>query len=253
MPIPPLQLAGFDEPLYKNIAERFFSSNMSLRQAILAGIYLLTIAETTSNWVKGPFTVAVINSRGISLEKPSFIARMRERLEHYEAWVNRIFLACADTTIHVSTLEQMLTEFSRAALLVHREQIDEVVKANMTKVFADMSDSVAHRMEPMTDLPDELVITLGPGVNMVHDPEERKRSTDYFKNVILPEIRSIPNRIYCDGCQLEHECILEDPESGKGVPSFSCLDCGKEGLHSLVGNIGRVRKAGTDEWKTLGG
>ena len=97
------KLAGWEEPLYENIGRRLYASDMTLAQAVLAGTYLFTIAEGTSNYIRGPFSVAVVTSKGISMEKEEYIRDMQDRLKVYETQINRIFLACSDTSVQFLT------------------------------------------------------------------------------------------------------------------------------------------------------
>jgi hypothetical protein len=79
-PMGSFELAGWDEPLYVNVARRFYTDNLSIAQAVLAGTYLMTIAEGTSQYVRGPMSVAIIRDNGIWMENADYITGMEARL-----------------------------------------------------------------------------------------------------------------------------------------------------------------------------
>ena len=64
-PVPNYDLIGTDYELYKSILARFWRAPLQVGQGILAGIHLLALAEKTSNYVMGPFSVCVVTSGGI--------------------------------------------------------------------------------------------------------------------------------------------------------------------------------------------
>ena len=59
------ELVGWDEPLYHNLASRLYRPDLPMSQAILAGLYLMNVAEQTSNYVKGPITAIILGPTGI--------------------------------------------------------------------------------------------------------------------------------------------------------------------------------------------
>lgn len=117
------ELVGWDEPLYAEIATRFYAPHMTMQQAVLAGIYLLAIAEATSNYVRSPFSIIVITPNGMWPEKPGRISSMADRLRDYEDQVYELFLACADTSITPDQLSEKLNAFAQYASEVHLNQI----------------------------------------------------------------------------------------------------------------------------------
>lgn len=119
------ELNGWEHNLYAETAKRLFRRDMTMNQAALASIYTVTIAKDTSNYVKDPFSVAIVNKDGIEIVDAGYIRAMEERLEEYEANINRIFLSCSDTTVSVPELETQMEEFKKSVLNLHREQIDQ--------------------------------------------------------------------------------------------------------------------------------
>jgi len=121
------ELAGVEDVLYDHIAKRFLESSatLSFSQAVLIGLYLLTIAEATSSSIRSPFQVAAIWSGGIELEKSENIEAITQRLAVFEKDITKIFLSCADTTVPVPDLEDYIDQFKNNASALHRVYIDQ--------------------------------------------------------------------------------------------------------------------------------
>ena len=109
---------------------------MTIPQAILAGVYLQSIAEETSNYVKSPIFIAVVNGDGIVLEDKAYARRIEDRIKAFESKINQVFLACADTTISSPMLEDALDGFRQSALDLHRDHIDEIARKASALDFA---------------------------------------------------------------------------------------------------------------------
>ena len=121
------ELIGVEYGLYTQTARRLFVKDMMMSQAILASIYVLNLAEQTSNWVRGPMSVVAVKGNGVWEEKPEHVKRMQDRISEYEQQINAIFLACADTSIPVHKLHETITDFSEVALALHRQHIDTMM------------------------------------------------------------------------------------------------------------------------------
>jgi hypothetical protein len=215
-------LMGWEHALYINIAKRFYYPATTAPQAIVAGVYLMTIAEETANCVKGPIKIAVVNNDGITLEEPGYARRLQDRLTEYESKANKVFLECADTTVSLPELEDALNQFRQTALDLHREQIDaQAVKSR----FVDLLSN-----NPLRRLPNVPMILTDDGKWLVeHDRssiqkarDEQKERDEWVKN---SGIESLSAAIQCSKCQYKFEAKM--PCGGPHDHSFtgSCPNC----------------------------
>ena len=78
------ELNGWNHRLYTETAKRLFRPQMTISQAALASIYTLTIAKDSSNWIRNPFSVAIVSKDGIWLEDVNYVEKMENRLRDYE-------------------------------------------------------------------------------------------------------------------------------------------------------------------------
>ena len=174
-----LELVGVAYELYAEMASRLMAADMTISQAILATLHVLTVAEATSNSIRGPHSIAVIRENGIWMQKPDYLDSMTQRLHAFEQQVNNIFLACADSSIHAFKLEEMIREFSQFAVELHRRHIDEQVSRMTIQDLMTTNDAVPR-------LPRDSVIELNVlhGLQFVHDAERLNAETVRFKSML---------------------------------------------------------------------
>jgi hypothetical protein len=150
-PVTAPELIGFEESIYFNMLMRLCGDKRAIQQGILAALYVLTMAEQTSNSVRGPMEVIVIRQNGIWPEGDAYVANMTERLRLYEQQLNSIFLACADTSISPKTLEFQIADFATKAMALHAAQIQRVAQMQVDSGLYIVNDSHP-RLPPGTEL-----------------------------------------------------------------------------------------------------
>jgi hypothetical protein len=167
------ELIGWDENLYKAVDKRFHSDSMSVPQAILACLYVLGVDEETSNYVKGPLSLLVIDPSGFYVAKDEYIADMATRLKLLERQTTKMFLDCADTTVSLPDLEDSIEAFKQASLEAHRKHIDE--QAGKTSLEELIKDG------PLRRIPAGPIRLGATGVGIEHDRKTRDELNANFR------------------------------------------------------------------------
>jgi len=203
VPITEPVLEGWAHRLYEAALDRVCGVELTTEQATLAGLYVLSVAEATSNYVRGPMSVVVIDERGIQAEDAEYIKDMAERLTSYERKLGQIFLACANTTVETPDLEDLIDRFKREAVELHIKHMDE--QGHKTSLEELLSGD-----RPLRRLPLNLDIGTN-GYQIVHDREKLKARRETFrqakqfyeeqmqKNPRLIDARDL-KRIHCGDC-----------------------------------------------------
>jgi hypothetical protein len=230
------ELLGWDEPLYRHTAKRFFSMGMSTAQAVLAGVYVMTVAGSTSNYIRDPFNVAIIRDTGIWMEPDAFVSDISLRLQDYDRRVHEILLACADTSISVVDLKNTLSQFTETAADLHRSQIDKFVEA-LSLGTVTQSDN------PYPKLPRPNLLHWGPkiGFSIEHDPDKLEEFRVHVEGLIkIAEAHNWP--FMCAECGSDYEFNI----SKLGASDWACPSC-RNPIKTL-GAVVRYRKVGESDW-----
>jgi len=216
------ELNGHEEALYRATAMRLYAQDMNIAQGILAGIYVLTIAEETSNYVRGPMSVAIVRENGIWMEESAYIEGMQKRLADYDHDIHRLFLACADIGVHVHELDKIISDFGKAATELHRGQIDRYISSLSL-------DDVMSRNDPYPKLPRGSLIEFGTfGLRMDHDPQHMEATRQRFRRLqIIGEGGPIKWSIHCK-CGNEFVAEAESYRALWELRVFICEKCGEQ-------------------------
>jgi hypothetical protein len=126
-PLDKHELIGWDAPIYKLALRRLYGEKMSLSQAVLAAIYVLTVAKETSNYVGGALSLAIIRENGIWMEDERYVQTLEDQLKIYESFTSSLLLACADTSIYSADLQTLIDAFSKVVRSLHEKQINAVL------------------------------------------------------------------------------------------------------------------------------
>ncbi|HUK31888.1 MAG TPA: hypothetical protein VLV89_12295 [Candidatus Acidoferrum sp.] len=228
------ELIGWKHTLYIETAKRVSSDGMTIAQAALASIHTLTLAKQTSNYVRDPLSLAVINKDGIWTEPASYVRRMEERLHDYEIQLNRLFLACSDTTVSVPVLEDIISDFKNLAMSLHREHIDQQAeRMNLGDMFSN---------DPLRKLPGGLITYGTKGLTVEHDREKLNQAREKFESMREPPY---PQPFSCSGCGEDFEYLIGiNPKDAGRI--FVCPDCGM--ANRDIFHVRAFRKAGAIEW-----
>ncbi len=236
------ELTGHGESLYKETMNRFWTPGMTIQQGILAGIYLLTLAEATSNYVRSPFNIAIIRGNGIWTEPQKYIQLMRDRLAEYEEWVSKVFLACADTSINSSQLKELLDNFSRAAENLHKQHIDRTMEKLTWEEIISTNDPYPRRPPGITT-----IFADGSG-KYEHDPERVKEFRDRLEDA-RQYVLGKPLMLRCRNCNGLYEYMLANPGKDTEPATLKCVDCGAE--NQVIGKVSKIQSLAKPGWVNL--
>jgi hypothetical protein len=117
------ELIGHEEELYAAIARRHHYPRMQIVQAVLAGIHVLAIAEETSNYVRGPMSVAIVTSAGIKMPPDVYVKDMASRLANFETKLTRLFILCADLNVSATVLKGEIDVIAQDAMVLHERHV----------------------------------------------------------------------------------------------------------------------------------
>lgn len=236
------ELTGHGEQLYRETIKRFISSDMKIPQAVLAGIYLLTLAEKTSNYVRSPFDIAIIRGNGIWMEPQKYIGLMQDRLKEYDALLGRLFLACADTSIHSSKLKELLGGFSEAAQALHMQHIDRTMERLTWEEIISTDDPYPRRPPGITT-----IFADGTG-RYLHDPERERGVKARFEDARMWALGK-PIIFRCRNCTGLYEYMLANPGKDTEPATLKCVDCGAE--NQVVGKVSKIQRVEKPGWINL--
>ena len=155
VPVEEYCLVGWDEELYEHAAKRLYQPGIPIARALLLGIYLLELAENTSNYVRGPTSALVARENGLWLLKADRGAALAERIRAFTAAVDRLVLACPDISTSEEEFAQKLKDFQETILELRTDYLQSIAKR---MVLQDLESY----QSPYPEIPPGTVLTVGP-------------------------------------------------------------------------------------------
>jgi hypothetical protein len=177
--VPDYALIGWDETLYDVTLARLCQKPLTIQQAVLASTYAISIAEETCKEVKGPITVAIVTRTGVHQETPAYISTISKRLRDYERQMTEVLFSCADTSISVTALQELLQRFSNTIVAVHRSNIDEL--AQQLSLWNNANAPYSKFPHPAS-----VTVTEDGKVKFEHDPLVIAETVAKMKQIFLP-------------------------------------------------------------------
>jgi hypothetical protein len=98
---------------------------MPISQGVFLGLYLMWLAEQTSNYVKAPISVSVLKDNGLYFENQNKINSIDQKVRLFTAQFEAQFLACSDTGLQGEEFGNRLKEFGRTVVQFRRDYIEE--------------------------------------------------------------------------------------------------------------------------------
>lgn|GEM_PF-6786482 len=120
-------LVGVEDERYEYAARNFYRGGMPISQGVFLGLYLMWLAEQTSNYVKAPISVAVLKDNGLHFEDQNKINFIDQKVRLFTAQFEAQFLACSDTGLQGEEFGKRLNEFGKSVVQFRRDYIEEWV------------------------------------------------------------------------------------------------------------------------------
>lgn len=134
----------FDRPV-----QRLYKPSLTISRAIPLAMYILELAEDTSNYVRGPFSVAVLTKHyPIVMEHSVIISDFAEMTRLYTAQLESMLLQCADIAMSSSDFEKKFKEFQETILQLRLEYFQTAMHRNAIGFFGGRWPNLPYRTTP---------------------------------------------------------------------------------------------------------
>jgi hypothetical protein len=120
-------LVGAEDERYDYAARNFYRPGMPISQGVFLGLYLMWLAEQTSDYVKAPISVAILKGNGLHFEDQNKINSIDQKVRLFTSQSEAQFLACSDTGLQGEEFGKRLKEFGKTVVHFRREFIEEWV------------------------------------------------------------------------------------------------------------------------------
>lgn len=126
-------LVGFDAEVYKHAARTLFPLATTGTQVVAVGLRILELARQSSTCVDAPYHAVVIIPGGVFPFGDAVIRELTESVTVFGASLDRLLLACADTSLRRGDFEKHLQEFANHVRQLREDYLQAVADADFKK------------------------------------------------------------------------------------------------------------------------
>jgi hypothetical protein len=128
-------MIGFTDYMYRHTMKEYQPNNLPPTQLILLSLRILDFARQTSTCVDKPYSVVIVRNNGIHVFDGEITKQLVTNIEMFGAQINRLLLACGDTSIRSEVFTKQFEEFITTVQRLRRENMQEIGKREVSRMF----------------------------------------------------------------------------------------------------------------------
>lgn len=121
-------IVGYNTPVNFHLARGLYRDSLPLYQVMFVAAYLVAVAKATASGVSGETRIAVLTPSGVQFEHALDIRAFEDRVNEFQAVINRLFLDSMDLSLHARSFDERLEEYRKEFVKLrkkHRRYVAE--------------------------------------------------------------------------------------------------------------------------------
>jgi hypothetical protein len=120
-------LVGNDDYKYEYAMKNHYREDITIAQGLFLGLYIMWLAEQTSNFVKSPISAVVLRDNIMTPQPDKLMDELLQRVKLFTAQFENLFLACPDTGLQPGKFVERVKEFVSSIAYLRKEYVEEWV------------------------------------------------------------------------------------------------------------------------------
>jgi hypothetical protein len=134
-------IIGFEDYRYEYAVQNLYQpQGITIAQGIFLGLFVMSLAEQTSNYVRRPISVVVVKDNGIYTQPKELITELHNRVQLFASHFDKLFLACPDTGLQYGEFAEKVNEFVRSIGHIRREYVEEMLGKKIEEGLDKVND-----------------------------------------------------------------------------------------------------------------
>ena len=109
---PRAAIIGYATPYNAELLKRLHRESLSMQQAVMLGVYLVSQSKKLDDGVGGDTRVALIIQTGASIDDPAYLSNSEARVQDFLKLTDELFFHCIDVSIPPKEIPDKLTKFA---------------------------------------------------------------------------------------------------------------------------------------------
>lgn len=116
-------LIGWDTPIIQHFVRRLYRPGLPISQCVLLTLYLFSIVGSTVTVVGGDTRIVIARENGLHLHEHLYVDKIEENIRLFTKLIDRLVLACPDTSLTPAEFDTAITEFTNTAKAVREKYL----------------------------------------------------------------------------------------------------------------------------------
>jgi 20S proteasome alpha/beta subunit len=109
---PRMAIIGYATAYNADLLKRLHRDSLSMQQAVMLGVYLVSQSKKLDEGVGGETRVALVVENHASIDDPKYIANSEERVQDFLKLIDELFFDCIDMSVPPKQIPEKLAAFT---------------------------------------------------------------------------------------------------------------------------------------------
>ncbi|MGA7766798.1 MAG: hypothetical protein WCA27_11320 [Candidatus Sulfotelmatobacter sp.] len=169
-------IIGYDTPANKALLTRLYRPGLTMQQAVMLAIYLLSQSKTRDVGVGGDPRIAVVTVAGASIDDPEYVTNSEQRILEFINLMDELFLQCIDSSTPPSVFPEVIELFQKSVTALRSRYFNETATMVVRRMFSEPPV----KAEPYQKAFAGAMLTVMADLN-VEVKEQTKEETEQFR------------------------------------------------------------------------
>jgi len=126
-------LMGFTSQLYQHVANKLHATELPVNQTMLVGLRILELAGQSCTCVDRPYSAVLVHGGPFVEFDDALLAELTQSVTVFGAALDRLLLACADTSLTTREFMRTFREFRTTAHQLRKDYLQTVGEIDFRK------------------------------------------------------------------------------------------------------------------------
>ena len=131
------EIIGYRTPTNKALLKRLYRPGLTMQQAVMLAVYLLSQSKVLDVGVGGDPRIAVITANGAFIDDPEYVTNSEQRILDFTNLIDELFLHCVDSSTPPSVFPEIIDLFQKSVTALRSRYFNETATMVVRRMFSE--------------------------------------------------------------------------------------------------------------------
>jgi hypothetical protein len=128
-------IIGYETPANKAVLKRMYRAGLTMQQAVMLAIYLLSQSKARDVGVGGDPRIIVVTDAGAFIDDPDYVTNSERLIGEFTTLIDELFLRCIDASTPPSQFPSLLPIFGASVTELRARYLNESATISVRNMF----------------------------------------------------------------------------------------------------------------------